>query len=83
MSMVYMDHAAATPVRSDVIEAMLPYFDRHFGNPSLVYDLGTRVKEDLDTQRARVASLIGARPGRSSLRHQAPRPITSLLKAPR
>jgi cysteine desulfurase len=62
MRMVYMDHAAATPVGSPVIEAMLPYFDRYFGNPSLVYDLGARVKQDLDIQRARVASLIGARP---------------------
>ena len=40
MNSVYMDHASATPVRKPVIEAMMPYFDQHFGNPSTVYDMG-------------------------------------------
>ena len=48
MKMVYMDNAAATPVRSEVIEAMLPYFDEHFGNPSTVYDMGSRIMEIID-----------------------------------
>ena len=62
MQTAYMDHAAATPVKGAVIAVMAPYFDRHFGNPSAVYDLGTRCKQVMDAQRARVAGLIGARP---------------------
>jgi cysteine desulfurase len=63
MKTVYMDHAAATPVRKQVIEAMLPYFDEHFGNPSTVYDMGSRIKQVIDEQRAKVAELIGAKAG--------------------
>lgn len=60
MRQVYLDHAAATPVRAEVMEAMLPYFRDRFGNPSAVYDLGSEIKEVLDEQRERVARLIGA-----------------------
>jgi cysteine desulfurase len=63
MKRVYLDHAAATPVRKEVMEAMLPYFEEHFGNPSTVYDLGSEVKEAIEEQRSRVARLIGAGPG--------------------
>ncbi len=61
MKRVYLDHASATPVRKEAIEAMLPYFDEHFGNPSTVYDLGSNIMEVLDEQRAKVAKLIGAK----------------------
>lgn len=60
MDKVYMDHAAATPVRPEVLEAMLPYFGERFGNPSAVYDLGAEIKETMEGQRARVAALLGA-----------------------
>ncbi len=63
MKRVYMDHAAATPVKRGVLDSMLPYFDREFGNPSTVYDVGSRVKEVVEEQREKVAGLIGARPG--------------------
>ena len=53
MRRVYLDHAAATPVRPEVLEAMLPYFSERFGNPSAVYDLGAELKEVLEEQRAR------------------------------
>jgi len=62
MKSVYMDHASATPVREQVIEAMLPYFDQHFGNPSTVYDMGLKIKQVIEEQRAKVAKLIGAKP---------------------
>lgn len=62
MPTAYMDHAAATFVKGAVIEAMAPYFDQRFGNPSAVYDLGIRCKQVLEAQRANVAGLIGARP---------------------
>jgi cysteine desulfurase len=61
MESVYLDHASATPVRKTVIDAMLPYFDRHFGNPSTVYEMGSKIKQVMDEQRAKVASLIGAK----------------------
>jgi cysteine desulfurase len=62
MKRVYLDHASATPVRQEVIDAMLPYFDRHFGNPSTVYDMGTKIKQVIEEQRAKVAKLISAKP---------------------
>jgi cysteine desulfurase len=60
MKRVYLDHASATPVRKEVVNAMLPYFEEHFGNPSTVYDLGSEIKEIIEEQRAKVAKLIGA-----------------------
>ena len=63
MKRVYLDHASATPVRKEVMEAMLPYFEEHFGNPSTVYELGSEVKEVIEDQRVKVAKLIGAEPG--------------------
>ena len=62
MEMAYLDHASATPVRKEVLETMLPYFSGQFANPSNVYDLGSKIKEDLETARASVAGLIGADP---------------------
>ncbi len=59
MKRIYLDHAGATPVRSEVLEAMLPFFTERFGNPSAVYDLGSEVKDILEEQRAKVAALIG------------------------
>jgi cysteine desulfurase len=60
MMRVYADHAAATPVRPEVLAAMLPYFRERFGNPSAVYDLGADIKEVMEAERAKVARLIGA-----------------------
>lgn len=60
METVYLDHAAATPVRPEVLEAMLPFFRERFGNPSAVYSLGADIKEVIEAERAKVARLIGA-----------------------
>jgi cysteine desulfurase len=60
MMRVYVDHAAATPVRPEVLAAMLPYFQECYGNPSAVYDLGADIKEEMEAERAKVARLIGA-----------------------
>ncbi len=62
MKGAYLDHASATPVRKEVLEAMLPYFCEQFGNPSNVYDLGSKVKAAVEDARANVAGLIGADP---------------------
>ncbi len=63
MDTAYLDHASATPVRKEVLETMLPYFDERFANPSNVYDLGSKVKASMEEARAHVADLINADPG--------------------
>lgn len=60
--LVYMDHAATTPVKPDVLEAMLPYFSEKFGNPSSLYALARDSKEAVEHARAQVAAAIGASP---------------------
>ena len=60
--MIYLDHAATTPVRREVLEAMLPYFTEHFGNPSSIYAAGRRARQALDEARETIARAIGAKP---------------------
>lgn len=60
MRQVYLDYSATTPVKKEVLEAMLPYFSEKFGNPSSLYGLGLSAKTDLNQARAQVAKLIGA-----------------------
>jgi cysteine desulfurase len=60
MKGAYLDHASATPVRKEVLNAMLPYFSEHFANPSTVYDMGSKIRQVVEEQRAKVAALIGA-----------------------
>lgn len=60
MKGAYLDHASATPVRKEVVEAMLPYFEQNYGNPSTVTDMGSKIKQVIEEQRAKVAELIGA-----------------------
>ena len=59
---VYLDHSASNPVDSRVMEAMLPYFKEHFGNPSSTHLLGQEALEVLEESRKHVANLIGAKP---------------------
>jgi cysteine desulfurase len=58
--MVYLDHNATTPVRPEVLEAMLPYLRQDFGNPNSVYFLGQRARQAVEKAREQVASLLGA-----------------------
>ncbi|MEO8511820.1 MAG: cysteine desulfurase family protein [Chloroflexota bacterium] len=60
--MIYLDHAATTPVRREVLEAMLPYFTEHWGNPSSIYAAGRRARQALDESRDTIARAIGAKP---------------------
>ena len=59
---IYLDHAATTATRPEVVEAMLPYFTQQYGNASSVYGLGAESKKALDQARATVAGALGARP---------------------
>lgn len=60
MRQVYFDHLAATPLLPEALQAMLPFFQEAFGNPSSLHRHGLRVRQALDTARARVAGLINA-----------------------
>jgi len=61
--MIYMDHAATTPVDTRVLDAMQPFFSDAYGNPSSMYTLGQEARKAVDEARERVAKVIGARPG--------------------
>src|SRR5829696_6962726 len=58
---IYLDHAATTPVRPEVVEAMLPYFDAHYGNPSSIYSPGRDARQAIDGARDAVAGVLGCR----------------------
>ncbi len=59
--LIYMDHAATTPVRGEVLEAMLPYFSQSFGNPSSIYALAQEGRKAVDDSRETVARILGGR----------------------
>ncbi len=60
---VYLDYAAATPMDPEVVAAMLPYLSEHFENPSAPYVRARSARTALEDARARLARLMGARPG--------------------
>ncbi|MGL4738829.1 MAG: cysteine desulfurase NifS [Cellulosilyticaceae bacterium] len=60
MNKIYLDHAATTPVKKEVLDAMLPYFMESFGNPSSVYQIAQQNKKALDDSRETIAKAIGA-----------------------
>jgi cysteine desulfurase len=58
---IYLYYAATTPVRPEVIEAMLPYYTEFWGNPSSIYACGQEARTGLEAAREKIAALIGAR----------------------
>lgn len=60
---VYADNAATTAMSSTAIQAMLPYLDKVYGNPSSLYSLGQEAKEALEAARADIAACLGADAG--------------------
>ena len=60
-TLVYMDHAATTPLRPAVLEDMLPYLKGSFGNPSSLYTLAQEARNAVDRSRRTIARLIGIR----------------------
>jgi cysteine desulfurase len=59
---IYLDHAATTPTRPEVVEAMRPYFTDAFGNPSSFHSEGRDANEAIESAREIVAGHLGARP---------------------
>ena len=59
---VYLDHAATTALRSEALEAMLPYLTAEFGNPSSMHRVGQEARKGLDDARQTVAQVLDCRP---------------------
>jgi cysteine desulfurase len=59
---IYLDHAATTPVRREVFEAMRPFYEGRFGNPSSTHRWGREARAALDEARERLARCLGAQP---------------------
>lgn len=59
---VYADYAATTPVKQEVVEAMMPIYNEHYGNPSSIHSVGRDARKYLDQSRRKVAQLLGAKP---------------------
>lgn len=59
---VYLDNAATTPMAPEVLEAMMPYFTTHFGNPSSIHQFGRTVKSAVETARKRIARELNCSP---------------------
>lgn len=58
---IYMDNAATTPVKKEVLDEMIPYFTENYGNPSSVYSLGSKSKRAIEESREKIANVIGAK----------------------
>lgn len=59
---IYLDNAATTPVRPEVLEAMIPYFTEKFGNPSSIYSISAENKKDITEARETIAKTINTAP---------------------
>ena len=62
MNPVYLDHNASTPVAPEVLDAMLPYLSRYYGNPSSTHAFGRAMHQAIEQARSQVAELIGSKP---------------------
>jgi len=59
--LIYMDNAATTPVKQEVLDAMIPYFTEKYGNASSIYRLGREAKTALDEAREKIAKVFNAK----------------------
>lgn len=59
---IYLDNSATTPLKEEVLDAMLPYLKEHYGNPSSIYKIGQEARTAIDTAREQVANALGATP---------------------
>jgi len=61
-NLIYLDHAATTPVDARVLDRMLPYFTEHYGNPSSVHEPGREARAALDWARGTVTRILNCGP---------------------
>lgn len=61
--MIYLDHAASTPIADSVLQEMMPYLKENYGNPSSIHRFGRLTIKAIDSARKRVAELVGTSPG--------------------
>jgi len=59
MRQIYLDHNATTPVRKEVLDAMMPYFSEEYGNASSVYSMGQKARHAVDEARETIGNSIG------------------------
>ena len=59
--LIYMDYAATTPTRQEVVNIMLPYMTTHFGNPSSIYTLAQDARNAVDSSRKTISQILGSR----------------------
>lgn len=59
-NLIYLDHAATTPMRKEVLDSMMPYLTDSFGNPSSIYSFASQNKDAVEEAREKVAEAIGA-----------------------
>lgn len=57
---IYLDNSATTPLKKEVLDAMLPYLTEYYGNPSSIYKIGQESKAAIENARAQVAEALGA-----------------------
>lgn len=57
---IYLDNSATTPLKKEVLDAMLPYLTEHYGNPSSIYKIGREAKQAIEEAREKVATALGA-----------------------
>jgi cysteine desulfurase len=77
---IYLDHAATTPVKPSVADAMWPCMNTHFGNPSSIYRIARESRNAIETARAQVAKALGAEPGEIFLLPEGASPTTGRSK---
>ena len=57
---LYLDHSATTAVKKEVLEAMIPYYTQHYGNPSSIYSIGRATQKAISESREKVAHVLNA-----------------------
>lgn len=71
---IYADNAATTKMSRTAIDAMIPYMEEVYGNPSSLYEVGQRAKEALESAREEIAGIINASPQEIFLHPAGARP---------
>ncbi len=62
MKKIYLDNAATTSLKSEVLEEMMPIFKENYGNPSSIYSIGRNARKEVEKSRQTVAEILGANP---------------------